>query len=111
MDEILDLAGKLGQAIARDARYKAVVEMEKQIAKDEPTRTLLAEYTAQQRKIAELEENMKPIEPADKRRLQELHERVAGNALVKRFSMAQFEYASLMRQVDEAIQSELAPND
>lgn len=111
MEDILELAGRLGEAIAADPRYKALVDIEEQISKEEAVKKLLQDYHAQQSKMAELERSMKPIEPEDKRRLQELQDKVIGTDLVKKMSAARFEYANLMRQVDEAIQSKLGASD
>lgn len=111
MEDILELAEKLGEAISADPRYKALAAIEEQISRDESIKKLLDEYHAQQSKIAELERSVKPIEPEDKRRLQELQEKVIGTDLIKKMSAARFEYANLMRQVDEAIQSKLGPSD
>ena len=111
MEDILELATKLGEAIAADPRYTAVVQLEGQIAGDDAIKKLLEDFNAQQAKMAGLEKDMKPIEPDDKRRLQELQEQVIAKDLIKKLSVARYEFANLMKQVDEAIQSKLGPRD
>jgi len=111
MDEILKLAEQLGGAIAADPRYKASLEIQDKLEKDEAARTLLEEYNKEQIKIAELERDMKPVELEDKRKLEDLRTQVTSNELIKELSAARFEFANLMRQVDETIQSKLRAED
>lgn len=111
MADVLRLAEQLGEAIAADPRYKATLDIQDRLEGDEAARKLLEEYNAQQIKIAEMERDMKPIEPEDKRRLEDLRTQVTGNELIKQLSAARFEFANLMRQVDEAIQSKLRGED
>ena len=111
MDEILKLAEQLGEAIASDARYKASLEIQEKLEQDEAARKLLGEYNEQQIKIAELERDTKPVEPEDKHKLEDLRTQVTSNELIKQLSAARFEFANLMRQVDEAIQSKLRTED
>ena len=111
MQDILKLARKLGEAIAADPRYKAVTQIEEQVAKDEGARKLLTDFNQQQLKMAKLESEMKPIEPEDKRRLDDLHMQVTSNPLIKKLTEARFEFANLMRQVDGAIQSKFGKED
>ncbi|NOZ21868.1 MAG: YlbF family regulator [Planctomycetes bacterium] len=111
MDEILKLAEQLGEAIAADPRYKASLDIQDKLEKDQEAKKLLEEYNKQQIKIAELERDMKPIEPEDKRRLEDFRTQVTSNELIKELSATRFEFANLMRQVDEAIQSKLRIED
>lgn len=103
MEEILELARKLGAALYNDSRFRALREAENRVAADPEARRLLEEFQAQSRKIMELEARQAPIEPEDKRRLRELHDKVAAHPLIKELTKARVEYAALMKQLNEAI--------
>lgn len=103
MEEILELARKLGTALANDNRFRGLREAEKKVAADAEANKLLEDFQAQSQKIRELERRMQPVEVEDKRRLRDLHEKVAGHPLIKELTKARVEYAELMRQVNQAL--------
>ncbi|ODS30412.1 MAG: hypothetical protein SCARUB_04485, partial [Candidatus Scalindua rubra] len=67
------------------------------------------ELEKQSQKIHELEKNLKPVEVEDKRKLQQLKEKVASNQSIQKFLKAQTDYVQLMTKVNENIEAELAP--
>jgi cell fate (sporulation/competence/biofilm development) regulator YlbF (YheA/YmcA/DUF963 family) len=106
MDEILDLAAKLGKQIAADNRTKAFAAARKALDEDSAQQQLLADYEAQQRRIGELQAGGKPIEPEDKRKLQALHERVISSDAIKTLLASQADYVELMAHVSQRIEQE-----
>ena len=69
-------------------------------------RQMLDDYENQQQKLGELQAANKPIEPADKRRLADLHQKVISNPLLKDLLKAQADYLELMTLVSARIEQE-----
>lgn len=103
MEEILELAQKLGATLKNDSRFQALREAENKIEGDADARKLLDDFEAQTQKIMELERAMKPVEVGDKRHLREIHEKVAAHPLIKELVKARMEYADLMSRINRAI--------
>ena len=106
MDEILDLASRLGKRIAADSRAQRMAAAHDALDKSLEDRQLLSDYHEQQHKIAELEAGGKPIEPEDKRTLADLQARVAGSEVLKNLLKAQTDYVELMTAVSRRIEEE-----
>ena len=103
MEEILDLAEKLGNLLRNDNRFRALMEAEKKVMADAEAKKLLEDFQTQSQKIMERERRREPVEVEDKHRLRDLHEKVAGHALIKELTKARVEYAELMNRVNRAI--------
>lgn len=108
MDEILNLATRLGKLIAADPRAQRMAAARDALDKSLEDRQLLSDYHEQQNKIAELEAATKPIEPGDKRKLADLQARVAGSEVLKDLLRAQTDYVELMTTVSRRIEEESA---
>lgn len=106
MEEILKLAEQLGKRIAADPRGQKFARARAAFDADLPARQLINDYESQQQKMAELEMAGKPIEPEDKRRLTDLHQKVVGNAVLKDLLKAQADYLELMTTISERIERE-----
>ena len=106
MEEILQIASKLGAAIASHNRYKMFKEAEEQLKKDDEAIELSEELEKQSRKIHGLEKDLKPVEVEDKKRLQQLKEKVASNQSIQNFLKVQTDYVELMTKVNKQIESE-----
>ncbi|MHC4139664.1 MAG: YlbF family regulator [Planctomycetota bacterium] len=109
MEEILEIASKLGAAIANHNRYKMFKEAEEQLKKDDEAKEISEELEKQSRKIHELEKNLEPVEVEDKKKLQQLKEKVASNQSIQKFLKVQTDYVELMTKVNKRIDAELAP--
>lgn len=109
MEDILELASKLSEAIANNNRYKMFKEAEKQLKKDIVAKEISEKLEKQSKKIYELEKNLKPIEVEDKKRLQQFKEEAASNPSIQKFLKAQVNYVELMKRVNECIRAKLAP--
>ncbi len=104
MDEILELATRLGERIAADPRGRMMADARAALDASLQDRQLLQDYEAQQRKMHELESAGKPIEPDDKRRLADLHVKVIGSSIIKNVLKAQADYLELMTLVSQRIE-------
>ena len=109
MEEILEIASKLGAAIANHNRYKMFKDAEEQLKKDDEAREISEELEKQSRKIHELEKNLQPVEVEDKKRLQQLREKVASNQSIQNFLKVKTDYVELMTKANKRIEAELAP--
>lgn len=112
MDEILDLATKLGKMMAADARAVAMATARKGLEDSPSERQLLSEYESQQQKMAGLEAAGKPLEPEDKRKLADLHGKVVSSEVIKELIKAQTGYVELMSAVSRRIEEQaMTPTD
>jgi cell fate (sporulation/competence/biofilm development) regulator YlbF (YheA/YmcA/DUF963 family) len=109
MEEIIKLASKLGSAIANNERYKAFRETEDQLKKDKEAKELSEALEKQTKKIQELEKSQKPVEVEDKKKLQQLKEKLASNKSIQKFLKEQTDYVELMTKVNEQIETKLRP--
>ncbi len=109
MEEILELASKLSEAIANNNRYKMFKETEEQLTKDDVAKEISEKLEKQSKKIYELEKNSQPIEVEDKKKLRQIKEEVASNPSIQKFLKAQADYIELMKRVNERIKAKLMP--
>jgi|CXWL01.1.fsa_nt_gi cell fate (sporulation/competence/biofilm development) regulator YlbF (YheA/YmcA/DUF963 family) len=106
MDEILDLAARLGKRISQDPRAGKMVDAQVALENSLADRQLLADYEQQQQKVYELEASGRPIEPDDKRKLAELHAKVVGSGVIKEVLKAQADFLEIMNSVSQRIEQE-----
>ena len=107
MDEITELAGKLGKAIAGSPQAAKLSQAREAMDADPATAQLVKDYNAQAARIAELEAEQKPVEVPDKHKLQELQGKLVASEAFKAFTAAQVEYAELMNKVNDGIRGNL----
>ena len=103
MDEIMQMAGSLGQAIRRHPRYTVLREADACVRADKAATEALEAYNKTAAEMARKERQGRPIEVEDKRNLQRLHETVVANETIKAFMRTQADYAELMRKMNDAI--------
>ncbi len=107
MDEIMELAGKLGTVIAADPRGQRIAKAQAALASSSDDRQRLADLETLQGKVHALEVQGKPIEPEDKRRLVDLQAKVAGSEVIKDLLGAQADFAELMSAVLQKIEQQV----
>ena len=108
MERVLQLARRLGSAIADTDPFKALAPARQQMADDEPAQQLLDAFMKQQHKIDDLMRQNKPVEVEDKGRLSELQQQVTSHEGIKQLLKAQADYTELMHKVNQAIQAGLS---
>ena len=109
MSDIIRMAEDLGKAIAASPQAAALQAAREALDKEPDTVKILRDYNTHARKIAELEDQQKPVEPDDKAKLQQLHDTLVASDVFKKFTGAQVEYIDLMRQVNEMIRRQMNP--
>ena len=105
MDEILELARRLGKRIAEHPRGKAFREAQQALVEDSEAQSLLKEFNDQAQHLQALETQNRPIEPEDKRKLADTQQRVAGNRCLSSYAKAQADYLEMMQQISAAIEN------
>jgi cell fate (sporulation/competence/biofilm development) regulator YlbF (YheA/YmcA/DUF963 family) len=111
VNDIIDMAARLGKAIARSPQAETLRKARAAMNAQNDVMQLLRDFQKQSERIAELQENDKPIEVEEKHKLDELHEQLLAKDVFKSFTAAQVEYVDLMRKVNEAISMELGAKD
>ena len=111
MSAITELAGRLGKAIADSPQAAALRAAREGLDSQPEVKQLLTDFTAQSRKIAQLEAEQKAIEVSDKHKLQELQDKLIAQEVFKQYTAAQVDYVDLMRQVNESLQQKLAATE
>ncbi len=101
--KLIDQARALGEAIAAHPSVQAWRQAANAVAGDADTRQLLGAYQQHAEHLRQLEAQMKPVEVADKHKLADLQNQVAGNALIKQMMAAETEYVSLMNRINQAM--------
>lgn len=108
MQELLDKARSLGEAIAAHERTSTFFAASAAVRGDKVAKSLLEEVEKQANRIRTLEMEQKPVEPADKHKLAELQTKVSGNDLLKTLMRTQADYIELMNQINNSMQAPLA---
>jgi cell fate (sporulation/competence/biofilm development) regulator YlbF (YheA/YmcA/DUF963 family) len=108
MPTITELAAQLGQAVATSPQAAKLRAAKDELDRHADIAAMLKEFSAQAEKVAKLEEANKPIEIADKHKLQELQDKLVSHEVFKRFTAAQMDYVDLMRQVNTELRKHLA---
>ena len=111
MQEIIELAEKLGTAIAASPRYAALTEARNKLRAVPQASHLLRDFQEQAHKIARLEAETKPVEVADKHRLEALQQEIAGNDALKELMRVQADFSELMTRVNHAMAAPLSSLD
>jgi len=107
LDEVLEQARRLGEVLGRHERFRRLRQAEEAVRQDAEARQLSQELNEQMEKIADLEARMAPIEPEDKRRLQELRDKARLHPVLQELAHAQADYLEMMARVNETIQEQL----
>ena len=107
MSAITELASRLGKTIAASPEAAALKTARDGLNSQPDVAKLLTDLQAQSAKVQQLEAENKPIEVDDKHALQSLQEQLAASDVFKKYTAAQVNYIDLMRQVNQAIQTEL----
>ena len=103
MEQIFELAERLGKAVAAHPRAAALAQMRKKLRADPQASQLLKDFQDQARRIAQLEAEQKPVEVDDKHKLADLQAKIASNDLLKQWMRLQADYSELWNKVNRAM--------
>ncbi len=107
MEQIIELARRLGEQIAQSPQAKALREIRDAMKKEKDLADLMKQYNQQAEKIAKLEHENKTIEVEDKHLLQSIQQKLFASDTFKKLTAAQVEYVDLMRKVNDALRTKL----
>jgi cell fate (sporulation/competence/biofilm development) regulator YlbF (YheA/YmcA/DUF963 family) len=108
VDPIIELADKLGKAIADSAPAAKLREARKLLDQHPEVKQLLTDYQNHADKLSQLEQENKPVEVDDKHKLQELQGKLIADDTFKKLTAAQVDYVDLMRRVNTTLRKHLA---
>ena len=111
MDNVLELAARLGQEIRGHERYLQLREAEKKVMADPQATKIQEDLERQLHRIQDLEAEMKPIEVADKRELARLQQVARTHPALQELLRVQADYFEMMNKVNNTILAALAPED
>jgi len=111
VEAIIQLAERLGKAIADSPQAASLRTAREELDKHEDLSKTLSEFQEQSEKMARLEQENDPVEVEDKRRLRELQDKLVASETFKRFTASQLEYVDLMRKVNEALRGQLVDTE
>jgi cell fate (sporulation/competence/biofilm development) regulator YlbF (YheA/YmcA/DUF963 family) len=107
MDEVLELATKLSNALARSQRFLTLREAEKAVMDDKETVEKVQARDELIAKLAEKERKVEPIEPEEKRELAGLDEFVKTHPGLATLSRAQADFQEMLNLVNQRITAAL----
>jgi len=107
MQAILDKAEELANLIHESPAYKSLRAAELRINGDAEAKDLVERYNARTAILAEKQQNLEPVEPEDKRELQDVIQKMQSNQLMQELLRAQTEYAMLMNRINEVLRENL----
>jgi cell fate (sporulation/competence/biofilm development) regulator YlbF (YheA/YmcA/DUF963 family) len=111
MKDILELAQRLGKAISDSPQAVNIRACRAAMHADKVAGEAMKAYQVQAEKMEKLQEEEKPIEVADKHKLQELHDQLVAIETFKKYTAAQLDYVDLMRKVNDALHHQLAETE
>lgn len=104
MDQILEIAKKLGEAVKAHERCTALREASKTFQEDDDAQKLREEYDAAVAAVRAKMAQNQPLEPDEKRAEAELRAKVSTNLAIVALLKAQADFHELMNSVNETIQ-------
>jgi cell fate (sporulation/competence/biofilm development) regulator YlbF (YheA/YmcA/DUF963 family) len=109
MDEVLELATKLSRAIARSNRFRDLRTAEAAVMGSEEAVAAAKRREEVFLRLSQKEQKGEPIEPGDKREMQEADEAVKVNPLLSDLFRAQADFQEMLNEVNRLITSALEP--
>lgn len=110
MDHLIELAAELGTAIRESRQFQDLREAETAVQSKPDLTAMVQEYQSAATAVYDKEKKGQPVEPEEKRRLQELQLQVSATPELQALARLQADYAELMNGVNAAIQNGLWPD-
>ena len=111
MDDVLEIAEKLSQAIANSKRFKELRVAEAAVMADESAVKVVKEREAAFKRLAEKEQKGEPIEPAEKHAFAAAEESLKTNPLLGELYRTQADFHEMLNKVNQLITSALGPKE
>jgi len=107
MEQLIEMARRLGRQIAGHERTVLLKKAQKAIDDDAEAGQLVKDYQEHVVRIHQLEQENKPIEVADKHKLREIEEKIGTHAKLAELTRRQVDFVEMMRKVKQAIDEQL----
>lgn len=107
MADIIQLAEALGKAIGAAPEAAAMRDARQALQGKPELRQMLNDYQGQINRIGRLEHEGKPVDAADKQKLQAMHDKLIADPVFKKLTEAQMDYVELLRKVNNAVKQQL----
>lgn len=107
MEQLIEMAGRLGKQIADHQRTISLKKAQKEVDEDSETGQLVKDYQLQAQKIGLLEKEQKPIEVEDKHKLRDFEQKISTNPKLAELTRRQVDFVEMMRKVKQAIDEQL----
>ena len=107
ISRIVELAERLGGALAEHTRCQELKEAAKELRGDEEALKLEREYDEAARLLQENAAAGRPLEPEDKRKEASLREKVAAHPAIQRYVRSQADFQELMIRVHKSIEEQI----
>ena len=107
MEHLLELARQLGKKVAEHQRTVLLKQAQKAVDDDPKAVEIVQQYQQQVGKIHRLEQERKPIEVADKRKLADLETSVITNPILTTLTKRQVDFVELMQKIKTTIDKQL----
>jgi len=104
MEQILNKAKQLGEAIAAHERCRAFDQAAKALKADAEAKQLEQDYAESAKVLSEKSAAGQPLEPEEKRREADLRKRMAAHPLIRDFLKAQVDFAELMQKTNATLE-------
>jgi len=107
MDQLIAMARRLGQEIARHERTTLLKKAQDEVDADPETKRLVEQYHQQVEKIHFLEQQQKPVEVDDKHKLAHLEQQISIHPQLANLTRRQADFVEMMHKIKETIDREL----
>ncbi len=101
--EIIDAAKSLGKLITTHPAAKRMDDLMKKLQADREAQRVLTDFNRHMQMLGQKEQQGRPIEIEDKRKMDQYQTAVAQNLVLRELQIAQMDYLDLMRQVDDLV--------
>ena len=107
MKQVVELARRLGVAIAAHEHCAAVKSARDALKEDKDALSLEEQHADIAKLLDQKAATGQPLEPDEKRKEQDLRSQLAARQSVRDFARAQADFHALMQAVNEAIEAEI----
>ena len=103
MEEILKKANELGLMIKGSEISVRFEEVSQKVENDQEAKDLLEEYVKAMQEFEQKEASGQPVEVEEKKKMQDMSEKISQNELIKEFIATQTYFYNLMVQIQNTI--------
>ncbi|MBI4569680.1 MAG: YlbF family regulator [Planctomycetes bacterium] len=111
IDELITLADQLARRVRETDLYKAFTSAKTAFDADPKANDLVQAYQKEATDLHRREQEMLPVEPAQKRRVKEMEDAISMHQVCLRYLAAQTHFSRLLMALHDHIDAALFPND